>query len=759
MADEALRLPKRRLVELILERVDPGLTRKQLSFQKGTSLQAALDRLTKSRLASFLFSVSPGARQAVRELEKEYPLRAAPNLYLVRVTRRPAKDELLLRKMEQLASAGHTEKLEFGDREKVREVYVAAPIRPVQGKVFVLELCFYYLRRVDFTHSDPKSRDFGKPDLLYSLEKTLLWLPDPALEHAIMCCCDFSAVHPIQAYAKSKVGLEFITPDFSLEMMKRIARGCLPRTASFTARMFSTAGPFDVKTLTLADPELASRETYKEAIADPERPQTSGFYAGYELLERSGLGIARRHGRVWTPLYLGRSELIELGLDLIARTREELKKLQTPRGQLELIRYHRHLEVRVGNAPIVASVRELFDHLLSKILQGEATRRPVALTPEFLRDFVRHKGALQFLAHIEFECQGCGVTSLATCPLCRHSLEPYLAGRQADVLADCSSHCERNRTPLRELECECGAVQDHVVVSENQFVLTPLPPLEKAITDASTMIFTNGFQGAFQIAQGELTAFRSKGDKNFYGLGLRDLQRWAVVPSFQNNLEKQPWDATRKGLLLRILARTKEKCTREVRDLRGHVWPEGSRSSRDKCDCCLSQVLPVNLLREGKLCLGRVFGIPIGEKLDGVHHQWEVADVRYQDSCLVGQPEIRLAIHLKSRATDRPEGLGRSSRAIKELYTQLFHLAYRVKSGKQINVDVVGVSIPNRLKEDVRETLKNLAARLGLQILILEENDWLAIVDAADRTLQPAPQTKYPGPALQPRGRKPRDKT
>lgn len=738
MTEESVRLPKRALIRFILDKVDHRVIREKFSLRPKSSLESALEKFTKSRLASFLFGVSPASRLAVRELEQEYPLRAAPTLYVVLMMHRPPVAELLS-KLDELAKAGHAGSREFGDRETVRAVYLDAPAEAIPGKG-VLQIRFAYLLRVDFTHSDPMSPDFGEPDFLYSLEKALFWLPDAALDYAVVCCCDHAAVDPIRMFTEEKIGLEFITPDFSPEMLQQIAKGGKPRSATFTAHMFSAVGPFDVKTLTISDRELGSRRTYKTAAEDEDRPQTSGFYSDHPLIPEAGLGIASRSGRVWTPCYLDLSELLELGLQVIERAHEELSHLKLT-SQLAVIRHARHMDVRVGRNRIGGKARDLFERLLDQILAAADQKKPIPLESAFLRELLVQKAVLQFVARLEFECDACEVTDALACPMCRAEVEPRLSpGRASGWLGVCSSGCERNKTRIRMFECECGHVQAISTIDTGRLILTPLPALEDAIQKASAAIFSRAFQGIFQISKGELAAFGDRGVRNLYVLGMEDLRRWTVIPNFRDNLQSQPWDLKRKAHLQAILSMTKEKCTREVCNANGKVlFPDGSRPTREKCKLCLSQTLPVSLLSQGKLCLPRVFGIPIGEPLDGVHHGHEVADVRYEDGRAVGAPKIHIGIHLKSRARERPQGLGRSHHSVKELYTQLFDLGYRIVTRQERGVDVLGVSIPNRLKDDVRDAFRSLAARLGLQLLILEEKDWLAIVDAAENALSQPP--------------------
>ncbi|GER78936.1 conserved hypothetical protein [Candidatus Denitrolinea symbiosum] len=124
--------------------------------------------------------------------------------------------------------------------------------------------------------------------------------------------------------------------------------------------------------------------------------------------------------------------------------------------------------------------------------------------------------------------------------------------------------------------------------------------------------------------------------------------------------------------------------------------------------------------------------MPIGERFDGIHHAYEIADVKYKD--FYNGTGISLGIHLKSRTKSRPEGLGKSIYPIKSLYTQVFYSAYQVFKG-DADFDVIGISIPNTVKKEVVDSVQLLLNKLGYGLLVIDESDWLKIFDAALETV------------------------
>ena len=45
--------------------------------------------------------------------------------------------------------------------------------------------------------------------------------------------------------------------------------------------------------------------------------------------------------------------------------------------------------------------------------------------------------------------------------------------------------------------------------------------------------------------------------------------------------------------------------------------------------------------------------------------------------------------------------------------------------------NVLGVSIPNTINEEVREDFQFISGKFGYPLLVLDEEDWFRIIDAA----------------------------
>lgn len=176
-----------------------------------------------------------------------------------------------------------------------------------------------------------------------------------------------------------------------------------------------------------------------------------------------------------------------------------------------------------------------------------------------------------------------------------------------------------------------------------------------------------------------------------------------------------------------MLAETKVSITKEK------CYRNDSPPTIQGCDDCKAAMITEKQIRKRKeVCLPRIFGLPIEEKFDGIHHGYEIADIKYEDS--LDGTAISLGIHLKSRTKSRPKGLGKSVYPIKSLYAQTFYSAYQVFKG-DADFDVIGISIPNAVRKEVVDSIQMLLNKLGYSLLVIDENDWLKIFDAALETV------------------------
>lgn len=311
----ATSVPKRALVDTTLKVIAEDRIRSHFNIGASTGLKRRLRDFTKADILALMTSTPEGS-QALKDLERKYPLSSAPTLYLVTVHDRPETGSLLAR-TEDLAAEGRSKAVSFGKNRVVRAVYAGQPAHTLDFAQSITEVPILYEHRVEYTVSDLNSEEYGERKVLYSLEHGFIWVTD-AYSHAVICCSHFAAVRPIIRFGGGRLDLRWALPDLTEDMLNRLAAGGNPRTATFYTPDSDLAVLLDVQSVTMSDPQLGECGGFGQICENPGREQTAGFYSNHPDPVLGGLGIARRYGRIWTPAHLSRPNLVVLATAIIS---------------------------------------------------------------------------------------------------------------------------------------------------------------------------------------------------------------------------------------------------------------------------------------------------------------------------------------------------------------------------------------------------------------------------------------------------------
>ncbi len=704
-------VPKRELISLLVRTFPEKHIRELLKIQADTDLQKRIKDFPKIQILEALQTTQEG-RAALEEAKADYPLTSRPTMYLISIARWPDR-ETLSSKSENLAQQGYESRVQFGNDRMIRSVYIITPIREYTHPLPFLEVPLVYEKKIEFVVSDPDSDDYGEVDEVYSLEKAIVWYNEQ-LKHALLLCGDFSAVKPILYYGRVKLDIEWQLPFLSEEILQRLAEGATPRSASFSSLDHPLDDVFDVQTMTIFDQALGNSRSYQRLMSDEARQQTSGFFTNHPDLVMGGLGISRQYGRIWTPTKLRKEFLLALSMNLIQKTETELaREAKTNPGGF--VGYFRNVPVYIGKKKIVSTQRIVFNKLIEAIITARrSANQETVIDAGFRNSLISQCKNLDLIIGLEVHCENCG-SYLYRCPDCQAPYQPIITGDQ-QVIFLCEKHPEQSIRDNQQEFCECGGELE--ITFSADIRIFPGASLIKSVLKFLSIFENQQFDGSYLI-QGNLLRLIPSNKNPHYQYLLSNFRYWRVRAHFhQRNITGDKAEEYRQ-----TLSRIKEKCAY-------NNW----HPSRETCaDCMNKQITRKKILdgsRNSNICLPRLLGYTIDEKFDGIHHNHEVADIRYQDILDDADRPLNLGIHLKSRERPRVRGLGRSVSGVKELYTQYCHSIYSVAT-RRAKLDVVGVSIPNVLNDEVIENFQYLSKQLGFPLIILSEVDWIKIIDAA----------------------------
>jgi predicted RNA-binding Zn-ribbon protein involved in translation (DUF1610 family) len=688
-----------------------GATKEAATYfhiQPNISIEDRLMDFSKDSQLEFIVSLGSKGELALNALASAFPLRRPPTLYIGILENHPLSEKQLDVRSKTIAKQGRKSGIRFDNKATIRFIYLpqsGVKRFSIKGVSFY-EFQLQYEYRFEYIESDPEADDYGQLTELYSLETAFVWIPIEKHKHTIIACCDYSALRRIRYFLEYKLGIVINPPFLNKEMLEKITQGANPRSATYSLQNFDEYET-EIQNITISDPLLQEKELYKGLSENPNREQISGFYTAHPGLALGGIGVARRDGKIWTPRRLDYQEILNLSLTLIRQTESQLSQIK---DVAILTNYFFHERVRIGDKELHGDARNTWGLLIPYAFSAyQNDRKEIDIPTSLLNKLIIHQRELGLLTTVEYDCPSCGIRWLTKCPECTE----LLTVEYKDAI---QAICPNGHITFYDhLECHDCKTTINIDDFTNYVRILPDVDLNKSIYDAGRK-FNQSYKGSWIIQGLTLKQILPRPKVKYPQLKLLDLQLWKA----QAKLGKRASSILSRKKAISILNKTKEKCKRG-----------GTLASTTKCTECINNPIDPNWIIEGDTCLLRLFGIPINQKFDGIHHGHEVADLRYKDSLVDTREKVNIGIHVKSRhPRNPPEGMGRKSSSIKGLYTQVLYSAYQaaIKSEK---IQVIGISMPNPFHKEVTESLAYAVNTLGFSFIVIDDKDWLNVVGAA----------------------------
>ncbi|MBN2602614.1 MAG: hypothetical protein JXA91_00590 [Candidatus Thermoplasmatota archaeon] len=703
-------VPKDALINGILSTLTEEIIRDRLNLGISVNVNSRIHNLSKSELVELIKSSEKGEK-LLANLEEKYPLIGSPTLYLVISKNIPTAKKII----DKTTDIAKDDKcvLTFSPEKTIRSIYNTDRARVLNFTPYLIEIPVFYERRIDFTSTDPEN--WGENLIIYDLRRAFIWISN-AYNHGLIACSDYSAISPIITWANNFLEISLDLPNIPLDMFYRLAEGGLPRTATFASTEMAGKPFLDIQSLTVYDQDLKNTETYKKLQDDNDREQWAGYFSQHPTIPIGGLGIARRYGRIWTPSHLPKDTLLTSAINLISRTEEVLtEKLEL--GDKTFLDHYKYVSVNINGKPITKEPRKIFNDIawsLYRIIKKHSKQEIV--DNALVLKVIEHKDVLGFITTIETDCKQCGFV-LVKCPEC---LSPYEAViDDGEIKIVCPIHRDTKHDGNDVYKCECGEILE--IILPNNIKLYPGISTTQAFRDFISQKDLK-FDGWF-LLDGNLLRSYPKSKIRSQEYHLKDLNLWRLRAHIH---VISPVFGKGKNQVIKILKTIKEKCNQ-------NNW----HPSKKMCDECYKRKIILKDISNNNFCLPRLIGLAIDIKFDGIHHQYEEADIKYHDNLIPDDNrDVYVGIHLKSREKDPPRrGVGQASSGMKGLYAQLFFSIYK-KLNSLPSFDLIGVSIPNKIYQETRNAMVDLTTELGYPILVLDEEDWLLITAAAIETIE-----------------------
>lgn len=695
-------VPKRRLINALCAIFTEDELRILFRMARTTNVHERLAAFHKVDLERNLLSTSDG-RSALQSLEDIYPFVSSGTFFVVKLAQHD-KNFLwheLPERITQLSSLGRDAGMLLDEPLLIRAVYTDRTPE-VLADLGIWGIPLVYEQRVDYQVADPASENFGERQFFYSLEKAFVWLFD-ARAHGVISCSGLAAVRTIVNYGRRILELRWSLPNLTDEMFFRLTQSGRPSSATFSGLSLHTPA------ITIYSHELPNSELFRFFQDDPERQQTAGFYMDPEDPSLMSFGVSKRYARVWTPRKLSRQQIAIASKTIVSKIEGELEG-EHRTSLRRYVSYFDNVPVEIRGNLLLGKIRQIFSELMVAVLQATASSyNEIQIQPELLAALIQYQYELRLTTASVIDCVNCG-GGLGRCPRC---LLPYVAISNPGQITLLCPNCRSQILGDKPVECECGT-ENSIAAIENHILIYPDLAILTSIRSFLEYLDQETWNKTFVIDGGVLQVLPVVPVSQEGMIFLSDLRLWRKNARHHQRVV----NISLRNRHLHILNMTKEKCRRN-----------GNPPTIVSCTQCLQTPIQFNQIEKpNEMCLPRLMGLAIGQGFDGIHHGYEIADVKYGDIIdHIGKP-INIGIHLKSRHRPLPQGLGRQVGIIKALYTQTFYSAYLALKGG-VQFDAIGISVPNVVKQDVYESIKELLNRLGFYFLLVDENEWLKITD------------------------------
>ncbi len=703
-------IPKNYIVKLILENADMNCVREYFSIGEDTDLFSRLCAYSIAKLDEFIYKQDNRFIKAFEDYSEEFPLKSAPTLYILNKSKSIAT-KALEDTSAILALKGRNEACIFPNTRAIRAVYTRQPIHYLKTQN-TYELILSYEKRIEIVECNPESQNYSETRVEYSLDNALVWFPKVNSSYAVLACCDFSAVTALITYLNTRYGIEASLPDLTETMLNNLSNGSKVRNATFSLELTAdSSNDIDVNSITIYDKKLSESKIFAKMKEQKGRIQRSGFFVDHPYLLRAGLGISCKYGRIWTPAHLDRNELLSIAVGSIKNLDIQLKH-SADNDLNDYLIYYSNKEVQIKSMKLTGFARKLFDRLIYYLaLSQKNNNADTEIDLDFQKQLSNYYNKLQFELYVVGYCDNCGKVEFR-CPKCGQAIS-ILIEHQIPILV-CSS-CG-NRIEDQNIRCDCGESIQIINIYSNLEYL-PSPELLDAITSYSDSLHPQiSLPSLFKIEGNRLFSLCKVKNSSARLVDLNDLKLWKVRAHYDSVSTITP-------CAKKYVNDAYEKCS-----INGYHPKEGD------CKKCARKQISTLDFESNTICLLRTFGIPINVVFDGIHHGHEFADIVYTDE--FDDKQVRIAIHVKRHDEHTPaKGLGRKNGKIKGLYAQVFYTLFEVAMLRK-SVDTIGIAIPNRISDDVLDSLKTIVLRMGYSFIALQKEEWEKITQAAIDSVQ-----------------------
>lgn len=583
----------------------------------------------------------------------------------------------------------------------------------VNEEYILLEFTYKKSTNVIFG-GDPKINGYKLGDII-----ELKVLKDASIFHFkkfnkfIVKCNDWAAIKSIKNIITNVFLCTVYHPKFNKEIIDKITINPDGKNhiikASYQNQNKNNSQP---ALLSISDEALTSVEIYNELEGNFNYKKTYNCFRVDINSRPRFVGISNLKGKMWIPSILHKDELNQYAKGILERINLSLGELQ--KSPEKYIRFHNDYCLDKNIA---------IDNILKTISEMAVSDKKSIQSNEFIYNALRFgKGKFfKVLLNPYFCEEHQTITELNCINDSEHHLQIITdnsknnKGRIFVKCKECNYKYELLEfVSLIKTECcnsylEINNYSDIIVVLPTKITIQKINEFLQLLNYAGYLI------DFFYITNGQIEFKRNVKPKKFKTISYFKPFMKVIQSSINEELHKELNKITERCLR----TNPTETFCKECYD--GKDW-----TSLEGIDSIKNMLRDKNKIR---ICLPRLFGYIANVYFDGIHNGYEGADLKFlynendgnilEFSNDVGKDFKKVGIHIKSPEKNDPKNCNNP-----KITSALGHI---VTSRFKRDFDVIGFAMPNNLNEEIISEFEFMCNGLGVDLLIIDKNDWLKI--------------------------------
>lgn len=529
----------------------------------------------------------------------------------------------------------------------------------------------------------------------------------------IVKCNDWSAMKSIKNIINDVFLCTVYHPKFDKDIIEKITINSDGKNHIIKAS-YQNQGKYNSQPalVSISDEGLKDIDIYNELEGDLNYNKVFNCFRVDINSRQRFVGISNTKGKMWIPSILHKDELSQYAKGILERISLSLQKLkETPE---KYIRFHK--DYRLDKNYVI-------DNILKQISQKIVSDEKYILLDEFIYNIVRYGKSKFFKIVLQpYFCEEHQFITDIRCPKNpNHQLEITTDNNKVNkgkVFAKCKK-CKHKHELLEfvsSIKTDCCNKSFEMHSYTDMLTILPTQYTIQKINEFLDILNYEEYKiDYFYINAGQLIIKRDIEQKQFLDISYFKPFKKIIECPLNEGLYSELNKISERCIKTNPRAEFCEEC---------YNGKDGT--SLQGIDLIKDKLRKSNSTR---ICLPRLIGYVTGLSFDGIHNGYEKADIKFlydentgkiiPFSSVTTNGYRKIGIHVKSPEKNDPKNCNNP-----KITSALGHI---ITSKFRKDFDIIGFAMPNNLNEEILNELEFLCNGLGIDLLIIDKEDWLKV--------------------------------